>query len=310
MATLDNYLLAIRCGHQLGQEPQQTLLAKLLEVIYQEMAYEPIVRLIQHASLQIGDWRAAIEYLQTLKREWVGLDRALTVEMHMPLSMLTELVNEGVNAHKFNPKHAARFLQEYERLAVDYQRSLLEAARRNAPEAYDKKSNALTQSVQQEARWPLLLHDMTARLVVGRTVKEQPTEFMPRVLVSGLFIPPELTARIWVAWTFPNFGKVITKFYVGRTRMNLLILGIALRLYEQEHAELPSTLERLVPTYVPSVPEDPFAEMKPLRYVRENGSWRVYSLGPDRIDQGGRPVLPVGQIEGPGDLVLSSEAAR
>ncbi len=77
----------------------------------------------------------------------------------------------------------------------------------------------------------------------------------------------------------------------------LLIAELALRLSQLENQRVPASLQELVPKYLPRVPVDPFGD-QPLRYRAQSTNWLLYSVGPDRIDNGGIP--------GGGDLFYSS----
>ena len=61
-------------------------------------------------------------------------------------------------------------------------------------------------------------------------------------------------------------------------------LALALRLYEQEHGELPERLDALVPVWIEAVPVDPY-DGQSFRYHRVRRL--VYSIGPNRRDDGG-----------------------
>ena len=61
----------------------------------------------------------------------------------------------------------------------------------------------------------------------------------------------------------------------------------ALRLFHDEHGRLPAQLSELVPTYLAKVPLDPYSH-QPLAYrALDVAEFRLYSVGPDRIDNGG-----------------------
>ena len=62
---------------------------------------------------------------------------------------------------------------------------------------------------------------------------------------------------------------------------------LAIRRYELRHGRPPATLKELIPTYLPAVPQDPFAP-KPLVYQVKGKTARIYSRGPDGDDDGGR----------------------
>jgi hypothetical protein len=73
------------------------------------------------------------------------------------------------------------------------------------------------------------------------------------------------------------------------TRM--LMAELAIHLFQRENGRLPESLEELVPSYVEHVPKDPFADA-PLKYVIQESTYLLYSVGPDGIDDGGRRINP------------------
>ena len=71
--------------------------------------------------------------------------------------------------------------------------------------------------------------------------------------------------------------------------LRLLIVELALRAYRCDQGNGPDSLTQLVPKYLQSLPTDPFSG-KPLVYRQTGTNWLLYSLGPDRVDDGGKPV--------------------
>lgn len=63
--------------------------------------------------------------------------------------------------------------------------------------------------------------------------------------------------------------------------------GIACELYRREHGKLPLTLDALVPKYLPSIPIDPFTG-NPMIYKVEDTGFKIYSLGKNKVDDGGK----------------------
>lgn len=78
-------------------------------------------------------------------------------------------------------------------------------------------------------------------------------------------------------------------------------LGAAIRLHRLDQGKLPTRLEELVPRYLPSVPIDPFSG-RPMIYRIETNTFVLYSLGPDKRDDGGEPMGPA--TEENGDLTF------
>jgi hypothetical protein len=72
-------------------------------------------------------------------------------------------------------------------------------------------------------------------------------------------------------------------------RVRLLQAELALRCYRSEQTRVPARLEDLVPSYLQRVPLDPFSG-RPLLYRPQGTNWLLYSVGPDRVDDGGKSV--------------------
>ena len=61
---------------------------------------------------------------------------------------------------------------------------------------------------------------------------------------------------------------------------------LALERYRQAHAKWPASLRELVPEFIEAVPVDPY-DGQPLRYHRRVDGVVIYSIGPDKFDNGG-----------------------
>ena len=82
-----------------------------------------------------------------------------------------------------------------------------------------------------------------------------------------------------------------------------LCLKIALRLYEDQHWQLPDDLNALVPEYLPEIPLDPY-DGQPFRYSKTEK--KVWAVGSDLIDHGGKTMNDAIMTDRPGgyDLVV------
>ncbi len=112
--------------------------------------------------------------------------------------------------------------------------------------------------------------------------------------------------------TFPiNSVRINRSFREALARCRVARVGIAAEIFRREHGAFPEKLEELVPDCFPAVPKDPFTGEE-LRYLRgrlehaaadirfRNGKFeeqlregfaegiRVYSVGADGVDDGGR----------------------
>jgi hypothetical protein len=73
--------------------------------------------------------------------------------------------------------------------------------------------------------------------------------------------------------------------------------AVLVECYRFRHRRWPDQLDDLVPCYLSRVPTDPF-DGQPLRYKRLDNGVVIYSVGPDRMDDGGR--LERNKINKPG----------
>lgn len=82
--------------------------------------------------------------------------------------------------------------------------------------------------------------------------------------------------------------KAWTRTMRVQTHLNLAITACALERYFLNHQDYPDSLEELVPAYLETIPID-HADNQPLRYRRtDDGRYRVYSVGSNFEDDGGR----------------------
>jgi hypothetical protein len=102
---------------------------------------------------------------------------------------------------------------------------------------------------------------------------------------------------------YPNPIKLVSDLWQARdtrrasaerhdlaaAHLRLLIVELALRTYKCDQGTGPGSLIQLVPKYLQSLPMDPFSG-KPLVYRPTGTNWVLYSLGPDRVDDGGKPM--------------------
>ncbi|MBI4602177.1 MAG: hypothetical protein HY721_09475 [Planctomycetes bacterium] len=90
----------------------------------------------------------------------------------------------------------------------------------------------------------------------------------------------------------------------------LLRAGLAMHRFRLAEGRSPGRLEDLVPRFLEAVPLDPF-DGRPLKLKGEaGGAWTLYSVGPDRADDGGtRGELDMDLGGSRGDIVFTSRPA-
>lgn len=82
---------------------------------------------------------------------------------------------------------------------------------------------------------------------------------------------------------------ILESHFRSSTDRRLAAIALAVRWFAVEHqGQLPTTLDELVPAYLPRVPFDPMAiEQKPLRYRLREEEAILWSVGTDGIDEEG-----------------------
>ncbi len=87
-----------------------------------------------------------------------------------------------------------------------------------------------------------------------------------------------------------------------KVAFNGAALVIALERYRRAHGGFPETLDALVPTYIDSIPKDPFTEGS-LIYKRAGVDYQLYSAGRNQKDNGGG-FIPEGRSQPSDDVVI------
>jgi len=95
----------------------------------------------------------------------------------------------------------------------------------------------------------------------------------------------------------PALTAAFHKAAMDQARVRVTLTTLAIRRARMDTKALPSSLEELAPTYLKQVPLDPFTG-QPLRYRLEDGQCFVYSVGLDRVDNGGTGELLTGSEPG------------
>jgi hypothetical protein len=92
----------------------------------------------------------------------------------------------------------------------------------------------------------------------------------------------------------PVFSQIELRYAQIQTKLDLARIACALERFRRAHGVYPETLAELAPNYLPVVPID-FYSRAPLHYQRVgDASFRMYSVGENRKDDGGQvaPGVP------------------
>ena len=114
--------------------------------------------------------------------------------------------------------------------------------------------------------------------------------------------PITLMAGWWQSRQAIEKAEVRHKTAIAHER--LLVTDLALRCYQRDKAQSPACLDELVTNYLSKLPQDPF-NGKPFIYRPQIGtSWLIYSVGPDGVDDGGKPARRGWPVKG--DILVDS----
>jgi hypothetical protein len=90
----------------------------------------------------------------------------------------------------------------------------------------------------------------------------------------------------------PEIETFVAHVLRGQTQVEIVTAAIALERYSLAHHQYPPRLDDLVPMFVKRVPID-YMDGKDLRYrLQPDGSYLLYSIGENGVDDGGDPTPP------------------
>ena len=121
--------------------------------------------------------------------------------------------------------------------------------------------------------------------------EEMQTVLRQLMIVAARFILDknslgESIGDILVAMLVPALGRGYEMELRCRVRENAVKLVAALQAYRSDHGRYPATPEGLLPSYLKTIPQDPFSG-KSLSYVNGDDATFIYSYGLDLDDDGG-----------------------
>ena len=144
------------------------------------------------------------------------------------------------------------------------------------------------------ATWAVATH---IRLAGKRTVMASYVRYMDQAIANARQpyaahppAPPLPTDPV-NQMVLPMFDSARLQEVKADTQNALLLTTLALRAYKLDHGAYPPTLAALAPSYLQSVPADPFALSGPLRYKPVGAKYQLYSVGPDGKDDGGKAIF-------------------
>jgi hypothetical protein len=96
----------------------------------------------------------------------------------------------------------------------------------------------------------------------------------------------------------PPYALIVLRDVADAVHLLVARTALAVERYRLETGRLPARLDDLVPAFIDTVPHDPF-DGRPLRYVRRQRGYVVYSIGRDRTDDDGTERVKLRRGKGP-----------
>jgi hypothetical protein len=101
--------------------------------------------------------------------------------------------------------------------------------------------------------------------------------------------PVDVDPRSFISSSVSSLERTIHRVMAIEVQRQLTITAIALKRFQQRHGHYPRDLSVLVPEFLKGAPLDP-VDGRPLRYrLQSDGSYTLYSVGENGIDEGGNP---------------------
>lgn len=113
-----------------------------------------------------------------------------------------------------------------------------------------------------------------------QSARMQQEEFEGYIKQSIVTHPENAIGRLYLAIFVPGTARVLSARLRHQSNISAVETLLALHLYQRAHAQLPETLDALVPAYLPAVPRDYF-DGQPIRYSRELGV--IWSVGENQL---------------------------
>lgn len=284
---IDDILAQYRIGRKV---PEICLVTRLVGFAVENMASQNVAHLLateaatdeQLARLATGI--SSLKPIKTWKKTWFA--ERLMIEQFVVSACEYPKIFEAYQINSYDDKSVFSLLY----LTIDKRRMLL--ALRQYLEPYNKMFSDISFSERENLLKETDTQQKKASSFIG---------FL-RILLT-IQSRSKWFADILCTKLLPAYKVCFNAQYSAEAKQSLSQTGIALERYRLKTGAYPSSLEKLVPEFLPSAPRDAFTESSPLIYrLQDDGSYLLYSVGRNRQDDRG--------VENPqdadeGDLVFS-----
>jgi hypothetical protein len=267
------------------------------------------------AHLAMGDSSAAFEDLhdglqahRALAEEQTAFSAIVRLAL---LPMVCSAIGDGLAEHRWAEPELRKIADELARLnPLREYRVALSSERAVSNGFYDQLSSSSpikrSQILSFFIRWPKAEIEDVLPLMPRRFFRENELranryvdELLARVDVEEARVNFDATTRLSAIDRFPDklwfalfgflnsgYGSYENHFLSVHTFLDQARIACAAERYWLAHGWYPESLSELVPTYLPKIPTDIYSAA-PMKYQRfGDGSFRLYSVGKNRTDEG------------------------
>jgi hypothetical protein len=116
--------------------------------------------------------------------------------------------------------------------------------------------------------------------------------------VNEISSSPKRYRYLFSMMSIPNFSRAAQNAIRGETERRLTVAVLALTRFQMRHGKFPSRLNELVPEFLAAEPYDPMSGKGLVYRLKPDGSFVLYSVGEDGIDNGGDATPTAGKKPG------------
>ena len=271
---LGNYFSVLRFIAHLGQQKDFILISKIAEIILEKLACDSLLEYVKSVKLTIPGYKQLFDTLISFQKRKVGLGNAFEEEKEFRKNSIRLFETIAQKKGKYNENFYQIFYEEYDKLEDEFIGYMITAFKDNDPEFYEAKIKQLeSDKIEEEARLSFKVEPFASS-----------SNFADWLGSWERINSPSLAAKSCFLTGVPTYSKVITRYYNSISRLNILIVVTAIKLYELTNDNTIGSLEELIPAYFKKIPEDPFDNFKPLKFEKKNTGFVVYSFGPNKLD--------------------------
>ncbi len=287
---IEDYIAVLGLARQVRQEP--FMISKLVGIAIHQLCMNEIQRVLgEHPDTFTRDdlTRLAHTHAQFADHHGLGLD----TERYVFSDIIQRIYSD--NGHG-NGHLTAKGLQQL--------RSMYSPPEDLGVSAVIKESESL-----QAMTMPLSLiasNDRATELAFHRAAMDQfqlaidqGPEWLPLVIKTMDEIDTEDSRSeenpmrySLISIMMPALGQAVVRDYLHEQKKGAFSLMLAIESYRIETAELPESLAVLAPRYLPAVPEDLMDPGQPIKYLRSDDAYILYSVGSDGDDDNGAAPTP------------------